>query len=645
MCGISVVIDTEARPESVARLLRMHAAIPHRGPDGEGGVLIDTTLRAVRLRSPHEAGGRGIVAGAAFRRLKVIDLSDAASQPFASADERVWICFNGEIYNFRELRERLRSHGHVFRTASDTEVVLAAYDQWGEEAFEKLDGMWAIVILDLRARRAVVSRDRFGIKPLFRFRDGSALLIASEAKQIVAAMQTRFAANAPLVRRYLLGRRIPVLNETFFRGIDPVPEGSVTTIPLGEGSGSSRRFWELRNLPGPAKANGHDPAKRDELEAVLRAAIRSHSVADVPTGMLLSGGLDSSTLAGIMASDRRAAGDTPLPTFSFGFRDRAPEFCELAYVDDVVRRHRLDNFETTFDPAWVTENAGRVMYATEEPVLALPALAQYRVFQLCRERGMTVVLDGEGADEIIGGYPYHQRDLLIDRIARGRIGAFSAELSAMARREDLSRARILREFFVAPLVRRTRKAHRWLDRGYGGRGGPEIEDLRFARTDDGGRDSRVDRRLYRDIVWGNVRIVLGYTDRNAMAHSIEARVPYFDLALVTLMFSLPDVDKVGNGERKRILRDVARRYVPPSVTERRDRMGFGTPDRLILHGMRRDVLERTADDAFCRSGVFGRDELREFIEGYFEGRHDDARAVWRVYALARWKEEFDVSFD
>src|SRR3954447_15177296 len=230
MCGISVLLDPIASPRSVARLLAMHGVIRHRGPDGEGFLLCDDQGSVTHVTRPDALNGATAVprVGFAFRRLKICDLSTAADQPMGSADGKTWVVFNGEIYNFRELRRELEARGHTFRTSGDTEVVLAAFEEWGERCFEHLDGMWAIVILDLNRNRLVVSRDRFGIKPLYWMIDQSgALLLASEIKQLLGATEgERLRSNRPLIMAFLRGVRYPTLEETFFQGVRSVPPAS-----------------------------------------------------------------------------------------------------------------------------------------------------------------------------------------------------------------------------------------------------------------------------------------------------------------------------------------------------------------------------------------------------------------------------------
>ncbi len=638
MCGISILLDP-AGPRFASRLLAMHAAIRHRGPDGEGFLVVDRDGAVTRSEAADKLAAPATPhVGFAFRRLKICDLSEAANQPMGSADHKTWVVFNGEIYNFRELRVELEAQGHVFRSHGDTEVVLAAYQQWGERCFERLDGMWGIAVLDLRRNRLVVSRDRFGIKPVYwKIDDSGAILFASEIKQLLAATDGEPPrANHQLIAAYLRGFRYPTLEETFFEGIRSVPPATWCEIDLvAPAEPRFQSYWNLADFAAGDSALSYDEAVA-QVEERLAAAVASHRQADVKVGALLSGGLDSSTLVGLAHRN----GAARLPTYSLGYRDAAPAFCEMSYVDAMTRRDGIENHETTFDAAWIVDNTDRILWSLEEPPLAMPAFAQYRMFEFCAEQGATVILDGQGADEIAGGYGYHQRAFIKQRLLHGQLFAAWSELRAIGRRERRTAAMVFFDFFLRHYTRR-RPQFPWIvDAG----SRTKDPDFTHARGDYGRDRSLVNRQLYFDVRWGNVKIVLGYGDRNAMAHSIEARVPYFDRAFVELMFSLPDTLKIGNGDRKRALRDVARRYVPTEITERGDRMGYGTPDEAMIRGPLSDVIaDAVNDSAFRAAGWIVPEEADRLLRDFREGRHGDFRAVWRLFALSRWARRFSLT--
>jgi asparagine synthase (glutamine-hydrolysing) len=634
MCGISVVIAAVVSPEVTAKCLRMHAPIRHRGPDGEGVLLLNQqqVTRFDQVAAVPSSAAASVAF--AFRRLKIVDLSEAAAQPMVSPDGRYWIVFNGEIYNFQSLRADLAASGRAFKTTGDTEVILAAYERWGDACFQHFEGMWAIVILDLQRQRIVASRDRFGIKPLYYHIGDDALLLASEIRQILAAGCSA-RANRELVHRFLAGDRDTVLDETFFADIHSVPPGCWFELPLHAEVKrlDFKRYWDLDAF--------HEKPGTDYRTAVehvgdlMAESVRSHSVADVRVGSLLSGGLDSSTIAALLVRQRRRDWQS-IPTFSFGFRNAAPQYCELPFVDKLVGAEQIENYETSFSADWIGVNADRIVSALEEPPLAIPAFAQFRTFELCRRHDTTVILDGQGSDEIFAGYPYHERFMLLDHLRQGHIAAFAREGAAIGRRDSMSLPTLVARGLVKPelykVAQAVRGRWRWINREYGGGNGAVDK----SRT--------VNERLHHDVKWGNVKIILSYADKNAMQFSIEARVPYFDRQLVEFAFGLPAEFKVSQGTRKRVLRDFARTFLPREITERRDRMGFAAPDAVWLRGkLWQGVQEAVTDTRFLASDCFDSQRIRKFIDGYDRGEHHDHRAIWRIWMLSVWQRAFSVA--
>jgi asparagine synthase (glutamine-hydrolysing) len=524
-------------------------------------------------------------------------------------------------------------------------VALAAFEAWGEGCLGRLEGMWAMVILDLRRRRLVGSRDRFGIKPLYWAARGPRLLLSSEIRQILAAGCETPRANHALVARYLRGLRLPCLEETFFDGVRSVPPATWFEIPLDGGALEPpvfHRYWDLSDhyCREPRRTPEDYPAALARVRSLLGEAVASHDVADVTVGSLLSGGLDSSTLVGLQSGITAARGGA-LPTFSFGFPGAPPELDELRHVDAVLERYPLPSHRTSFDAPWVAAHAPAVVRALEEPPLSLAAVAQYRVFQLCRDHGATVVLDGQGADEIFAGYAYHQRALLVDRLRRGRVRDFLRELRALERTHAVSALAIAKDLVVRPAARRLAGQDGVVSPAFAA--APSSAEMEEALRDRGRDASLVNRRLHYDVRWGNVKVILDYGDKSAMAHSVEARVPYFDRRLVEFAFSLPDDYKVDGSQRKRILRDVARPLLPASVTERAERLGFAVPDGPVIAELWPRMREVVGDESFMARPCFDRRRLASFLDGFDPRRARDRQAAWRLYALGLWSQEFGSS--
>ena len=453
--------------------------------------------------------------------------------------------------------------------------------------------------------------------------------------------KTRPRANRALVARYLRGLRLPCLEETFFDGVRAIPPATWFEAPLDGGAMETpvfHRYWDLADhyCPDPDRPPQAYADALARFRSVLADAVASHDLADVTVGSLLSGGLDSSTLVGLQSGVSAARGRA-LPTFSFGFAGAPPELDELRHVDAVLERYPLPNHRASYDAAWVAAHAPAVVRTLEEPPLSLAALAQYRVFQLCREHGATVVLDGQGADEILAGYAYHQRALLVDRLRKGRIREFVRELRALERAHSVSTLAVARDFLLRPAARRLAGQDGFLAPGFGA--APRSEEMEEALRDRGRDASLVNRRLHYDVRWGNVKVVLDYGDKNAMAHSVEARVPYFDRKLVEFAFSLPDDYKVDGTQRKRILRDVARSLLPASITERPERLGFAVPDGPLVEQLWPRMRAVVEDDGFAASPCFDRPRLRRFLEDFDPRRGQDRHGAWRLYALALWTGE------
>src|SRR6266567_5751951 len=388
MCGIAGIADVTGRPVDERLLRAMTAVQAHRGPDGEGFVC------------------RGAV-GLGHRRLAIIDLS-TGDQPMSSDDRRVWIVFNGEIYNFRELRQDLEAAGARFRTRSDTEVILRAYEAEGPACVSRLRGMFAFAILDERARRLVLARDRVGIKPLVYSWDGRRLLFASEIKGIIEDATVSRDLDREALAEYLTYHCVPS-PRTIFASIRKLPPASIVVLPLDGGAPEISSYWRLRFAPEAGIAENE---WIERLQAELADAVRSHMVSDVPIGAFLSGGVDSSTVVALMAE----ASPTPIRTFSIGF-DEA-DFDELRFARQVATRYGTDHYELVVKPN-ALEVLPKLAWHFDEPFADSSAIPTYYVAKITREH-VTVALSGDGGDENFAGYRRYARALgLHERFDQG----------------------------------------------------------------------------------------------------------------------------------------------------------------------------------------------------------------------------------
>ena len=623
----------------------MHDLVPHRGPDGEGFWAVDGDLRPKPCISGGELRGlRGTRVALGFRWLVVQDSSPMAAQPMTTPDGRIAVVFNGEIYNFVELRRELEALGHVFRTNSDTEVLVAAYEEWDVDAFRRFNGMWALLIVDTIRRRVVGSRDRFGIRPLFRARHKGAWYFASEAKQIAAVIDA--APNPRYIRDYLKHGSIQHFDQqTFFQGIETVPPACYFVFDLDRDEDTFRtnRYWEIEQHSSVNDGMTLNEASV-ELERLLSSAVTLMLRTGAVTGSFLSGGLDSSVLTAIMGEvDARKLGTYSLVFPGHEYR----AFDESRYIDDFVAEHNSMNARTTIDVAWVRDSLTAVTRTHEEPLIASAQMAQYRAFELARQCGARVVLDGQGADELLAGYPFHEWIMWRSRLGSGKLLDAFAEARMLGKKFHLGPLALAKNYLLRPGATRLGLTGRkypfvrsdWFD----GVDGIEEADAaeRLGALEQGNDHSPIGETIFRDLKSYRLRPILLNGDRTGMAHSIESRLPYLDHRVVEFALSLPAAVRVGFGERKRVLREVAKSRLPQSMLNRTDKMGFVTPEPLWLRGELRDDV-RAAVSRLDEVPYIDRPRARAFVEAFEAGEHDDFRAVWRLYALPAWLEEFGL---
>jgi asparagine synthase (glutamine-hydrolysing) len=547
------------------------------------------------------------------------------------------VLFNGEIYNFREVRADLERLGHRFVSVGDTEVLLAAYAQWGVECFRHLNGMWAIIIVDIRRGRIVISRDRFGIKPLFYHLNGNRLLISSEIKQIIAA-GARPVANRSAVARFIRGVRPAQPEETFFEGIFAQPAATYAEIPLGAppSSLSFIPYWQLEPVPlnpVPALADA-----ASQLEALLRQSVSEHLLGQAPAGQLISGGLDSSVLAALARPVYASRGEAGVGA-SMVLDSPAERYDESIYIDEVSRALNFRSFKTTMSAAWLKANVTRATWTQEEPLAGIAVVGQFLAYETAGRQGLRIVLDGQGSDELFAGYPRHQTLALLDRLRRGAVIDVLLELAALVR-HDPGFFKETWRLRIAPRLARLFGIERKIRRPDFLR---EIDTAQAEPAPQLAGGTALTRSLMTDVCTYNLKSTLSFTDRNSMAHSIEARVPYVDQRIVEYAFSLPDQYKIGGGERKHILRTVARNLLPPLIVDRVDRVGFGAPIQRWVSNDLRDELRTLADSpAFEPSGLIDRAGLRDYVTAFLAGEHHDAATLWRIYAVNRWSLAYSV---
>jgi asparagine synthase (glutamine-hydrolysing) len=610
MCGVAGYVGISARygPPVLERMAR---AQRHRGPDGSG---IFT---------------EGLV-GLAHVRLAVIDRAGGA-QPMTSPDGRYVLVYNGEVYNFRELRAELAWLGHEFRTASDTEVVLTAYRQWGRAAFDRFNGMFALAIADTTTGEVVLARDQFGIKPLYLAEDGDGRVVfASEIRPILASGVVERRPDDATIYRYLRFRVHDDTERTFFAGVTRLLPGQLATISA---DGRVHRetytslYADLQRLA--ANPRRYDEAARGRFAVALREAVRTRLVSDVPVGTALSGGLDSSTIVAtineLMAGRDRDAGSVGprQNTFSAVFPGERND--EERYVDAVAAgRDRLTVHKVRPTADEFLVDLADFVRTQEEPVISTGPYAQYRVMREA-SRHVTVMVDGQGADEMMAGYlPYylvHLRqqggrralaNLLTEWDVLWRLGRFRLA-DMVRRRRPVPVTRLLAEPFAA--------AH----------AGERLTQV--------GDDLKA--RLADDLFRHSLPALLRYEDRNTMRFSLEGRVPFLDANLVRLLWSLDDTAILHRGWNKRALRDATRTLLPALVNRRRNKIGFTTPEDAWFTRIKNDVYRIFASESFGTRPYFDQSAVVDEFNAYLAGRSGaETMMFWRLLNVELWLREF-----
>ncbi len=644
MCGISAIVDVSRDGAPIAPALReAHEALRHRGPDGEAflWVMPDGGVERVSTPAPDADDFPRAVAGIGFHQLTIHDPSLSARQPLGTVDGRHWITMNGEIYNAPDLRAQLQSKGHAFRTRVDTEVALAAYLEWGMECFERFNGMWAMLLVDAERRTLIGCRDRLGIKPLYYAEDPTRLILASEPQAVVRARTAKPRAHAPRLRDFLVGGAYASGHGSFFEGVDLVPAASAFTVDLRESRLvplSFRRYWSLNPS---AAADAGVPSfvdARDHVRALLDSSITMQCQASVKVGCLLSGGLDTSIVARTLGNQALERGDGPVPAYSIVYNE--PAMSEEPFIWAALRGGGLQGHSYRLTPWQAWDDIDAVVRVQGQPLLGQDLIAQYHAYRLARQDGATVVLEGQGADELLAGMPSYASALLDELWQQRRFIALLAESGGQARRAGRGRWRGLRQLVRWSIGhRRWRRPSRpaWLRVEASAMDGQEGTSGGTSQI----RTPTLNHHLLQLVTRTNLPAVLPFQDRSSMAHGVESRVPFLDHRFVEYCFTLPSSYKVHRGVRKRVLYEAARGLVPDVILNRRDKKTFVSVAGwmpLRSHGAAlRRMVSGLAASTWCEPRA-----LSAFVEGFLRGDHDDSAGVWRLYTVWRWRELFSV---
>lgn len=668
MCGIAAIFSHSGMANS--RIASMTDIIRHRGPDDEGFVMFagdgastvlggeDTPAAAYSSRyayAPSAALGTAAeadsVVALGHRRLSIIDVSPAGHQPMCSEDRKLWIVYNGEIYNHIELRTELEALGARFGSHSDTEVILAAYRQWGADCLARFNGMFAFVLVDHVQGKALIARDRFGVKPLYYWAFPDGIAFASEIKQFTGLPSWQARMNEQRVYDFLNWGVTDHTDETLFQGVFQFKAGQALYIGLDElremaSSGKSRLpVYDWYRLEDKG-FDGDLAAAAEGFKHHLTEAVRLRLRADVPVGSCLSGGLDSSSIVSIMNQLMQQTGAQGLQK-TFSACSSVKRFDERDYISEVVDKTGVEAHYTFPEMSELFDICGQITWHQDEPFGSTSIFAQWKVFQLAAETGVKVMLDGQGADEQLAGYHTFFAPYLAGLFKQGKWLTLWREIQANKRVHGYSELTSLKHLANMLLPETMRQALRKL----GGKASAHADWLNwqamkirpqdpFARL--GGKTDSLKQFSRAQLTATNLQMLLHWEDRDSMAHSIESRVPFLDYRLIEYVLALPDSFKLAGGVTKRVLRESMRNILPERVRMRMDKLGFVTPEEIWLRQEAPEKFRQAVETAIHESKGILNGKALALFDDIVSGARPFNFVAWRIVSFGIWVKQFNV---
>ncbi|MGR8931767.1 MAG: asparagine synthase (glutamine-hydrolyzing) [Gammaproteobacteria bacterium] len=670
MCGIagSISFTTQFGVD----LRGMTDLIRHRGPDDEGYVLFpqlasepvvywgkDTPENVLAMNSAYaptsrlEAGEHKMALALGHRRLSVVDLSPLGHQPMCTPDKRYWIVYNGEVYNHIELRLELEQLGHVFRSHSDTEVILAAYAQWGADCLSYFNGMFAFLIHDRLTSTLFAARDRFGVKPLYYRVSQNGIAFASEIKQFTVLSDWQAQVNGQRAYDFLNWGISDHTDETLFSGVYQLRGGHAIELPLQKllanevHSGSRLPVYQWYQLK-PRAFSGTIQSASEQFRELLEDSVRLRLRADVSVGSCLSGGLDSSSIVCIANRLLRAENVQHLQK-TFSACSDVARFDEREWIDIVVDATGVDahyvypSFSTLFS------EASKIIWHQDEPFGSTSIYAQWHVFKMAAEQNTKVMLDGQGADEQLAGYHGFFGPHLASLFKAMRWGQLLSEASAMHSVHGYSYLTataylsnyLLPEWIKDPLrkaIGRASLVPKWLDMTL-----LNCSPLNPLQTVGASQAKTVQALSAAQLTASNLQMLLHWEDRDSMAHSVESRVPFLDYRLVEFVLGLPDEFKLYNAVTKRVLREGMRDMLPERIRTRMDKLGFVTPEEVWLRESGTPQFRSALNEAIDASrGILNNHAVTE-LNDMVLARKPFNFMIWRMISFGLWMKNFNVT--
>lgn len=622
MCGIAGYINFDKKINK-ERFDKMVDIIEHRGPDDRGTYY-------------HE----GLALG--HRRLSIIDLSSDGHQPFFYK-ERYVIIFNGEIYNYRELKLELIEKGYQFKTQTDTEVLVAAYDCYGEKCVQRFNGMWAFAIYDKQKNELYCSRDRFGIKPFYYYIGENEFIFGSEIKQILCMLDKNPTANRKRLLEFLICGDQDYTEETMFQNIMQLRGGYEIIFNLSSNEFRINQYYDLAKRATQKRSYDEDC---DNFRKKFEKSIKLRMRADVPVGYCLSGGLDSSSIVS-MANElvKQSGQKVEQHAVSSCFEDKA--YDEQEYIDEVVKRADLHSHKIYPEGSKLLDEVDKIIWHMDEPFGSTSIYAQWNVFREARENGLTVMLDGQGADEQLAGYSSFYGVHFADLLKRFKFITFLREVKAYKKLRASTETYVNAKQIVLAAVASAygpKNMHNIMSEAYyAAMGLPfSVEQLREVYQDRNIYPMGDSRQYILDSMRYGMQALLHFEDRDSMAFSIESRVPFLDYELVEAIFEMPFEHKIRKGITKAVLRDGLRGILPEKIRTRYSKLGFTTPEDKWINDNYEQYKEEL--EAACDALDFLLDK-QQVMAWFNKNKGKVARGdfmIWRIICAGRWVKIFNV---
>jgi len=664
MCGISGIYSFKGPGDKVLpSALLMNSKIRHRGPDGEGilawnghdtpmplftidtpSEIIDCNLEWTPRNSVRQYPGAAQLT-LAHRRLAIIDLAVTGHQPLSYSNGELWITYNGEIYNYIELRAELESKGHQFRTSTDTEVILAAYKQWGQACTNKFNGMWAFVIWDRVAHTLFCSRDRFGVKPFYYYHDRNHFAFASELKALAACPVVQTSLNHRAVADYFVDGEIEYKPQGFFNNILELFPGTHLILHLDTGKADIRQWYTLAFTDEPADYSESNLEKEiEKIRSLFVDAVRLRLRSDVPVGACLSGGIDSSAISGIMAhlvsKDKSINIGDRLKLFTAAFAD--PKLDESHWAKLVVDQTHAEWHRVIPQPEELLRDLEDMIYSQDVPIWSTSTYAQHRVMKLASQNGIRVLLDGQGGDELFAGYMPYFIPFWKELKRHGESSRRTAEMNAWG--DDVIKHRrkeTLKQYIVPALPV---SMQMYLQKKYF----PDLAYISPALLSEyksgyepSSSPSSLNEALHNEFVNTRLKGYLKCEDRCSMWHSVESRTPFADdHTLIEHVFNIPGTLKIRNGVTKYLLREASAPFIPEAIRQRRDKMGYVTPNNAWISHLK-DHFRPYFEQDF--NGIIRKDKLLKDFDSLFDikDKPENGR-IFKFIAFAVWKKVYGM---